>query len=318
MPRKKLTGLNPKTYEHPFDRQALNALEGTRGLETLVRKCNEYGLDRLLRAQYTGSYVRVTADSYPDLYGKVTDACEVLDLPKTPDVYIQPDAGINAMTAGVERPILVLSTSAVDALDEAELDFVISHELGHIKSGHVLYYQLGTFLPLIGEIVGAATLGIGSLVSVGLEIALVKWRQLSEFTADRAGLLGCQNATAAIGAMMKLAGLPQKYYGAINTEDFITQARDFVALDENMLDRIAKIISGLGQTHPWTVLRAKEFLRWIDGGEYERVLNGDHPQIAAAPGPAAGSFCTQCGRPLKGMEAFCPGCGTKLLPTSPH
>ena len=318
MPRKKLTGLNPKTYEHPFDRQALNALEGTRGLETLVRKCNEYGLDRLLRAQYTGSYVRVTADSYPDLYGKVTDACEVLDLPKIPDVYIQPDAGINAMTAGVERPILVLSTSAVDALDEAELDFVISHELGHIKSGHVLYYQLGTFLPLIGEIVGAATLGIGSLVSVGLEIALVKWRQLSEFTADRSGLLGCQNATAAIGAMMKLAGLPQKYYGAINTEDFITQARDFVALDENMLDRIAKIISGLGQTHPWTVLRAKEFLRWIDGGEYERVLNGDHPQIAAAPGPSAGSFCTQCGRPLKGMEAFCPGCGRKLLPTAPH
>jgi Zn-dependent protease with chaperone function len=318
MTLKQLKGLDPRIYEHPFDRQALNALERTRGLETLVRKCNEYGLDRLLRAQYTGSYVRVTADSYPDLYEKVTGACEVLDLPKTPEVYIQPDAGINAMTAGVERPVLVLSTSAVDALDDAELDFVISHELGHIKSGHVLYYQLGTFIPLIGEIVGAATLGIGSLVSVGLEIALVKWRQLSEFTADRAGLLGCQNATAAIGAMMKLAGLPQKYYGAINTEDFIAQARDFVALDENMLDRVAKIISGLGQTHPWTVLRAKEFLRWIDGGEYERVLNGGHPQIAAAPASVAGSFCTQCGRALKGMEVFCPGCGAKLLPALSH
>jgi Zn-dependent protease with chaperone function len=313
-----LKGLSPKIYEHPFDRQALNTLEGTRGIETLVRKCNEYGLDRLLRAQYTGSYIRVTGDTYPDLYAKVTDACEVLDLPKIPEIYIQPDVGINAMTAGVEKPILVLSTSAVDTLDEAELDFVISHELGHIKSGHVLYYQMGTFLPLIGEIVGAATLGIGTLVSVGVEIALVKWRQMSEFTADRAGILGCQNATAAISSMMKLAGLPQKYYSAINTEDFIAQARDFVALDENMLDRVAKIISGLGQTHPWTVLRAKEFLRWIDGGEYERVLNGDYLQISAEPPSAEATFCTQCGRPLKGMEVFCPGCGSKLLPTSPQ
>jgi hypothetical protein len=89
-------------------------------------------------------------------------------------------------------------------------------------------------------------------------------------------------------------------------------------LDENMLDRVAKIITGLGQTHPWTVLRAKEFLRWIDEGEYERVLQGDHPQITAAPASAAGSFCAQCGRPLKGMEAFCPGCGTKLLTALPH
>ena len=33
-----LHGLRSEEYEHPLDRQTLNALEGTPGLETLIRK----------------------------------------------------------------------------------------------------------------------------------------------------------------------------------------------------------------------------------------------------------------------------------------
>jgi Zn-dependent protease with chaperone function len=57
----------------------------------------------------------------------VLEAAEILDLPKIPEIYIQPGE-INATTAGVENPILVLTTSAADALTPAELDFVIAHE----------------------------------------------------------------------------------------------------------------------------------------------------------------------------------------------
>lgn len=316
MERQKFVGLRPQTYEHPSDQQALDALLSTTGLDTLVRTCNEYGLERLLRVQYTGSYLRVNGDNFPDIHGKVLTACEILDLPKIPEIYIQPGE-INAMTAGVENPILVLTTAAIDALTPTELDFVIAHELGHVKSGHVLYYQIATFLPVIAEVIGQATFGIGTLLSAGLQIALLKWQRMSELTADRAGLLGGQDVSAAISAMMKLAGLPQRFYSAINTEDFIAQAREFEALDDTWMDWAAKLLSGMGQTHPWTVMRAHELLKWIDSGEYERVRTMSPVAPAVLAGAGAARFCTQCGCALAGTELFCPRCGAKQPAAAP-
>ena len=54
-------------------------------------------------------------------------------------------------TAGVERPLILLYSGAVELLSTEELLFVIAHELGHVKSGHVLYYQIAEFLPLIDD-----------------------------------------------------------------------------------------------------------------------------------------------------------------------
>ncbi len=312
MERKTLTGLRPQTYEHPSDTKALDALQRTSGLETLVRKCNEWGFERLLRVQLTGSHIRVNADNFADVHDKLRAACETLDMPKVPDLYIAAGGEINAFTAGVERTLIVLNSAAVDLLSDDELFFVIAHEVGHIKSGHVLYYQIAEFLPVIGEIVGAATFGIGEILGAGLQMALLNWKRMSEFTADRAGLLAVQDVNVAITAMMKLAGLPHKFYASMNPEDFIAQAKEFTALDQEKLNWFAKVLSSMGQSHPWTVMRASEFLSWVDTGGYERVLTA--PRGAAAPPPQVSGaicFCTQCGRGLTGVEVFCPSCGAQ-------
>src|SRR5215212_9057689 len=252
MERRKLTGLRPQTYEHPLDAQTLNLLQNTAGLDTVVRKCNEWGFERMMRVQLTGSHLRVNPDNFPLIYDLMLAACDVLDLPKRPDLYIAAGGDINAFTAGIERTILVLNAGAIDHLSDDELFFVIAHELGHIKSGHVLYSQIAEFLPVIGEIIGAATFGVGDILSAALQMALLKWKRMSELTADRAGLLACQDANVAITAMMKIAGLPGKYYGSMNPEDFIAQAREFTSLDLEKLNWIAKWLCSVGQTHPWT------------------------------------------------------------------
>lgn len=310
MARKTLTGLRPQAYEHPLDTRALDALQRTPGLETLVRKCNEYGFERLMRVQYTGSNLRVNADNFPDLHEKLQQAREILDLPKSPDLYIAAGGEINAFTAGVERSIIVLTSGAVDLLTDEEMFFVIAHELGHIKSGHVLYYQMAEFWPVIGQLFDSLPF-FGGVVSAALEIALLNWKRMSEFTADRAGLLASQNADAAIGAMMKIAGLPLKRYDSLNTEDFIAQAREFEALDTDKLNKFAKALSVMGQTHPWTVMRANQFLAWIDAGGYQRVLDAPAETPRALP-PGVTAFCVKCGHGLAGTESFCTKCGHKV------
>ena len=309
--RQPLTGLRPQAYEHPLDRKALDALQQTRGLDTLVRKLNEWGFERVLRVQLTGSYLRVGPDSFPDVHRMVESACAMLDLPKRPEVYIAAGDQINAFTAGVERTIVVLTAGAVDRLGDDELFFVVAHEIGHIKSGHVLYYQIAEFMPVIGEVIGSATFGIGELLSTGLQMALLHWKRTSEFTADRAGLLACQDVEAAWSALIKIAGLPDRYRDRSNSADFLQQAREFDALGNDALGWVAKALAGAGQTHPWTVLRAKQLLEWIESGAYERVLAAPQDLPLELP-PGVTMFCNQCGRGLAGSELFCPGCGARV------
>ena len=127
-------------------------------------------------------------------------------------------------------------------------------------------------IPLMGNILGSMTLGLGNLFSQGLQIALLNWQRKAEFTADRAGLLACQNVEAATTLMMKLAGAPPKFYSNLKVEDFKKQAKEFEEFDEDNLDKIAKAISVMFEEHPWTVMRGHELYKWIDSGEYDNVL----------------------------------------------
>jgi Zn-dependent protease with chaperone function len=237
----------------------------------------------------------------------------LLDLPIRPQIYIGGVPGLNAWTIGVQRPIIALSSSTIDLLTDDELAFVIAHECGHIKSGHVLYRQLVEILPALASGLDSATMGLGKIFSAGLTLALHSWERASELTADRAGLLGTQNPEAAIRTFMKLAGLPQSLYGAINTEDFITQAREFQALDADSLNWLWKGIVLMERSHPWTVMRAHELIAWVDSGEYARLLAA---APRALPPPR---HCQQCTAILGPQAAFCRGCGAdvRIAPSNP-
>lgn len=303
---KKLHLLHPGEYEHPLDRQALNALEGTPGFEKLTRKILKHGLERLVRLQYTGSYIKVNEKSFPEVYNILLEVCDTLHLKKIPELYVQRGGHINAFAIGSENPIISVTTDAVDLLTDDELRYLIGHEIGHIKSGHMLYHTMAQIMPVIGKIIGSATLGIGGVVGVGIEYALLYWARMSELTADRAGLLACQNEDAMITALIKMAGAPKKFFDQIEKDIFIEQAREFKEYDRDTLDKIGKIVMIMGSTHPWTVMRASEILKWIDSGAYEDIIKR-HAETSEV-----GFKCHKCGAILIGNENFCGMCGSKL------
>lgn len=271
MKRTKINFLKVEDYEHPWDRAARNTLESMPGFTAGITKLNEIGLDRLLRIQYTGSSLKVTKKNLPELHDVLEEACKILSV-KTPDLYLQWGFAINGFTSGVEKPIIVLNSGCIDLLSRDELMFVISHELGHIKNKHVLYYQTAMFLPTITQVIENATFGIGGLLSSGVQLALLNWSRMSELSADRAGLLGCQSPRVAINAIIKMAGLPQKYFSKDLIEEFIQQSKEFSEYDYDALDQIAKVLGIMNQSHPWTVMRASELLKWEECGEYSRTI----------------------------------------------
>jgi len=308
----RLPGLNPVAYEHPFDTRALDALQKTPGLGRLVAKLNELSVERLMRIQYTGSNLRVGPACLPQLHGELVATCDVLHLPQLPQLYVEWDDKVDASTAGVKETIIVLTAGCVDRLSEGERAFVVGHEVGHIKSEHVLYHQIGQLLPVLGDIVGSATLGLGELLSKPLELALCHWSRMSELTADRAGLLACQDLGAAVRAFMKMAGLPESLADEADPSSFIAQAREFQGYELDSLDKAARLLLSVDQTHPWTVMRAAELLKWVESGEYQAVIEQFGDRVPTSRGSEDIRFCPACGFDRKPDEAYCSSCGHRI------
>lgn len=262
-----LTGLEHYQYEHPLDKAALEKLESIPFLTTACKWVTSNFIERVYNIQYTGSNLKVTKDNYPQIYEYLVEACRILDLKEVPELYITWSYDINACTIGAEHPIIIINSGLIDLCDDEEILFIIGHEVGHIKSQHMLYHLMGQVINW-----GIDAIPGGSLVASGLQYALYYWNRMSEFTADRAGLLCCQNTDAMIRAFIKMAGLPIKEFDKINPETFIQQARDFKMLDYDGMNKVVKFLSIADETHPWTVMRSAELLKWMDSGEYNRFV----------------------------------------------
>jgi len=292
-----LINLQSNEYEHPFDRAALEALRKVPGFDTVMNFVLNWTTIRWHVIELCGSNFHVTKESCPELYKLVRETAETLDIDRLPEIYTQWSYGINAYTTGYkDNTIMVIQSGAVDLMSDPELCYVIGHEAGHIKSGHVLYHVIVNFFSQI-----VANTVIAGKLALPLQLALNYWYRMSEFTADRAGLLVCQDLDAALSAIMKMAGIPKRYFNTANPHVFAEQAKEFMSKYGDTIDKIIRNISILDDTHPWTVMRAYELIKWVEGGEYDRILSAH-----------SGKICPMCKKAVEKDLEKCPVCGYRL------
>ncbi|MBD2246181.1 M48 family metallopeptidase [Nostoc sp. FACHB-888] len=273
MTRKILTGLNSAAYEHPFDRKALASLQNMPGVSLLLKKINEYGIERLLRLQSLGSEIRISSRNFPQLHQAFVETCQILDVAPLPELYLFRGTGhIETYIVGVEKPVVGINLDAMEWLGADELLYVFGQEIDRIKSQQMVYHQMAVVMPTLKNLLNSTTLGVGGLVASGMERALYNWRMMARFTADRAAMLACQDIDVATTTLMKLAGLPDEYLTTAVIEDFLAQAREFASNNFDSADQLIKILSHTEPGLSWVVMRAGELLKWVDSGEYENVI----------------------------------------------
>lgn len=273
MTRKILTGLSSAAYEHPFDRKALASLQNMPGVSLLLKKVNEYGIDRLLRLQSLGSEIKISSRNFPQLHEAFVETCQILDVAPLPELYLFRGTGhIQTYIVGVEKPLVGINLDAMEWLGADELIYVFGHEIARIKSQNMVYHQMAIVMPSLKNLLNSTTLGVGGLVASGMELALYNWRMMARFTADRAAMLACQDIDVATTTLMKLAGLPDEYLTTAVIEDFLVQAREFASNNFDSIDKVTKILSYTEPGLSWVVMRAGELLKWVDSGEYENVI----------------------------------------------
>lgn len=284
-----LINLNPQDYEHPFDRKALSNVKSIPVLPQAVNFIMNWTAVNWQIITMCGNSFKVTRDACPDLTALSNEVFRTLNLNFKPDLYVQQDYYINAFTTGhEEKAFVALSSGAVDRLSDDELAFIIGHESGHIKSGHVLYHMMLAYITVLMSKVPGSGL---------LKMPLLYWDRMSEFTADRAGLLACQDLEVALSAIMKMAGLPEKYYGTASVDGFMQQAREFAETYGHGANNVMKVIEIIDETHPWTVVRASELIKWYESGDYQKILDKNE-----------GKECPHCHHSISLNTKVCPFC----------
>ncbi len=268
---KRFSGLKAEYFQHKWDQQAVAALQAIPGFEFLIKKLMEIGFEQFFRITNLASNVHVTGKLLPDLQEKLQTACEILDV-AVPDLYISTNPIPNAYTYGDTKPFIVLTSGLLESMGEEELLFILGHELGHIKCGHVLYKTMARHFALVLEIVANATLGFSRLIGTGLEVAIFDWERKSELSADRAGLIVTQSLPVANRTFMKMAASAPSFYNQMDENEFLKQVETYEdASEASFINQAYIALVTAKMTHPFNILRAKKIVDWVKKGEFTQV-----------------------------------------------
>jgi Zn-dependent protease with chaperone function len=224
-------------------------------------------MEKCAEIEYSGEGINITARSIPQLHRLLIEACNIVGANEVPAFSTDWDYSIGAFSVGEQHKRMVIWSGAVDLLNNDEQLFMIGHELGHMMCGHKTYHMLteAMYMPIVNS-----DLKIWMHL---IKMPLLNWYRYSDFTADRMGLLCCQDINIALTTMIKMAGLPKKFHNQANIEAFKRQAQEFDEKFSDTMDTIIKYLSINGAAMPWLVFRASELLKWYNSGEYNRFIN---------------------------------------------
>jgi Zn-dependent protease with chaperone function len=274
-----LTGIDSRSWEHPADRAALNALRMLPGFDEVLKRLFGFFGEKPVRLAFQANAVRVSPTQFARVHRLHERASRALDAPGIP-VYVSQTPMVNAGAYGMEQPFVILNSGMVELLDDDELQFVIGHELGHVLSGHVLYTTMMAILVQLAER-GFPVVG---LAARAILIALLEWYRKAELSSDRAGALAVQQPEVGMRVMLKLAGGGQG--SETNLPEFLRQADEY-RRGGDLADQVFKVLNAIGATHPFPVLRVAELRDWFESGAYERLLGGEYQRRGEPERPYA-------------------------------
>lgn len=215
-----------------------------------------------IRRRLLAGSLRLTDTMAPVAYGAARTAQSVLGIEGELEIY-QRSGGENAAIHLIESPILLeIHGRLLPLLDEGALLGLFGHELGHYLA-HGRWGSLGRAHGIKGA-VGHPEL------DDDLQRDLLMLSMLAELTADRVGLLACQDLQAMLRLeMITLTGLSGEVL-TWDTEAYLAQSRELM---ESVLDAGDTIY---GSTHPEHSLRAYALWLFSETRAY-RELTGRGP-----------------------------------------
>lgn len=222
-------------------------------------------VNAMMMGSIRGNGVRIHERQFGDVYSRVQALSKEMGLKKVPDVFvIQSEGALNAFaTRFWGRDMVVLYSEVFELAREQgqdELDFIIAHELAHIKRRHVWKNLLiipAGFIPFLAE----------------------AYSRSCEYTCDRHAAYTIGNAAAAKRALT-LLGIGKKMYLEVNEDAY----REQIETESNGIVWFSEVLS----THPHLPKRIQS-VEAFAGGE-SHLYQPNTGKIAVGAGILAAVF----------------------------
>lgn len=249
--------LNLTVYDG--DRDVVYELLQDDTLRSIVNTVNEEGKNYRARKELLKSSLRLTPNMAPGVF-KIAERCtKVLGLKQEIEFYIYQDQMFNAACypPSDDKIFIMVTSGLFEKFTEAELQFVIGHEIGHF-----LFRHNNIPVEMILE------RGQGHLAPLQA-MKLYSWKRNAEITADRVGLLCCQDFDAVGKAFFKLSS-------GVTVDQISFQLNEYIDQFKELQDEIGDDNvdpRDWYSTHPFSPLRLKalEFFRQSD--TYHKLIN---------------------------------------------
>ena len=257
-------------FRHPIDAQLTAMMQMLRIMEPPLRIALR-AAEQILELDNVSSGILVSENQLPWLHKQLIQACTVLDMQsRVPALYVRQAPSPNAYTLAVQgrRPFIVIHSSLLELLTEAEIQAVIAHELGHLKCEHGVWTTVANLLVAIMPMPALADM---------MQANLMRWQRAAELSCDRAALLVVQDPRVVMSALLKLVGGAPAYADQLDVDAYLEQSELF---DERSKGRFGKAVRQTmvsSASHPLPVLRVRELKRWADSNQYRSLLRSGIP-----------------------------------------
>lgn len=174
-----------------------------------------------------GNGVRVSEKQFPDIYERVVELAGQMELKQVPDIFvIHSEGAFNAFaTRFLGRNMVIIYSEVFELAREQgakELDFIIAHELTHIKRRHIwksILVMPAAFFPFLSQ----------------------AYSRACEYTCDRSAAYYIQDGLAAKRALTILS-IGKELYKEVNDFAYLEQIHS----ESNAAVWFAEVLS----THP--------------------------------------------------------------------
>jgi Zn-dependent protease with chaperone function len=209
------------------------------------------------RSKHQGLLVdaqRVTPQSLPELMKLIDENDSRLQVEPV-NVFIARSSQLNAYTFGMDSPkAIVLYSALFKIMDRDEIQFILGHEMGHVKLGHTWLNTLVGGMAGIPSSVGAAAI---------MELAFRWWNRACEYSADRAGVLACAKPAKAISALVKLEAGPV----ALTQAGMQAAMQHIERDDEDIMHNLEELLG----THPMVAKRVEQIRQFTNSQQYRTL-----------------------------------------------
>lgn len=179
--------------------------------------------------------VRITEKQFPEIFERTKEIAKEMGFYLLPDIYVMESGGfLNAFATrffGRNMIVLYADLFEMKETDPKVVDFVIAHELAHIKRNHIIKNILllpGNWIPFLGS----------------------AYSRACEYTCDRMASHYINDFEASTRALTMLA-VGRKYYNTIDQQEYMHQSSRekglFIWLSEKLMSHptLPKRISAL-------------------------------------------------------------------------